>query len=82
MPANHKLANSLADVGLSEFRRQVEYKAKRYACTVTFAPRFFPSSKMCSKCGHVNDNLKLSDRIWTCPACDTVHDRDLNAARN
>jgi putative transposase len=53
MPANHKLANSLADVGLSEFRRQVEYKAKRYACTVTFAPRFFPSSKMCSKCVHI-----------------------------
>jgi putative transposase len=53
MPANHKLANSLADVGLSEFRRQVEYKAKRYACTVTFAPRFFPSSKMCSKYVHI-----------------------------
>jgi putative transposase len=80
--ANHKLANSLADVGFSEFRRQVEYKAKWYACTVQFAPRFFPSSKMCSQCGQINDNLKLSDRIWTCPACGTTHDRDLNAARN
>jgi putative transposase len=80
--ANHKLANSLADVGFSEFRRQVTYKAKRYACTVELAPRFFPSSKMCSKCGQINENLKLSDRIWTCPACGTTHDRDLNAAKN
>ncbi|MBV8316668.1 MAG: transposase [Planctomycetaceae bacterium] len=80
--ANHKLANSLADVGLSEFRRQVQSKATRDACTVEFAPRFFPSSKMCSRCGQINDNLKLSDRIWTCPACGTSHDRDVNAAKN
>ncbi|MBV8229671.1 MAG: transposase, partial [Planctomycetaceae bacterium] len=72
--ANHKLANALADVGFAEFRRQVEYKATRYACKVEFAPRSFPSSKMCFKCGYVNDNLKLSDRIWTCPACGTTHD--------
>jgi len=82
MLANHTLANSLADVGSSEFRRQVAYKAKRHACTVRLAPRFFPSSKMCSECGHVNDNLKLSDRTWTCPACGTVHDRDSNAAKD
>ncbi|MBV8076571.1 MAG: transposase [Planctomycetaceae bacterium] len=82
MLANHKIASSLADVGFSEFRRQVEYKAQRYACTVQLAPRFFPSSKMCSRCGHVNDNLKLSDRTWTCPACGTTHDRDVNAAQN
>ena len=80
--ANHKLANSLADVGLSEFRRQVQSKATRDACTVEFAPRFFPSSKMCSRCGQINDNLKLSDRIWTCPACGTSHDCDVNAAKN
>ncbi|MBV8315359.1 MAG: transposase [Planctomycetaceae bacterium] len=82
MLANHKLANSLADVGFSEFRRQVESKAKRYACTVQLAPRFFPSSKMCSQCGSINDILKLSDRIWTCPACGTTSDRDVNAAKN
>lgn len=82
MLANHKLAGSIADAGFFEFRRQVEYKAKRYACTVESAPRSFPSSKMCSKCGQINDNLKLSDRIWTCPACCTVHDRDVNAAKD
>jgi putative transposase len=53
MLANHKLAGSIADSGFHEFRRQVEYKAKRYACTVTIAPRFFPSSKMCCKCEHI-----------------------------
>lgn len=82
MMANHKLAGSLADAAFYEFRRQVEYKAKRHACKVTDAPRFLPSSKMCSKCGHINDNLKLSDRSWTCPACGAVHQRDPNASYN
>jgi putative transposase len=82
MLANHKLAGSIADAGFFEFRRQVEYKAKRYACEVQFAPRFFPSSKMCSQCGQIHDELKLSNRIWTCPACGTTHDRDVNAAKN
>lgn len=82
MLANHKLAGSIADAGFSEFRRQVEYKAKRYACTVTIAPRFFPSSKTCSSCGHIHEGLTLKDRVWTCPACGTVHERDPNAAMN
>jgi putative transposase len=82
MLANHKIANSLSDVGFNEFRRQVEYKAKRTATVVQFAPRFFPSSKRCSHCGHVHDGLKLKDRVWTCPACGTVHQRDPNAAYN
>ncbi|MBV8382496.1 MAG: transposase [Planctomycetaceae bacterium] len=80
--ANHKIANSFADVGFSEFRRQVKYQAKRHTCAVEFAPRFFPSSKMCSKCGHINEKLERSGRIRTCPACGTSHDRDVNAARN
>jgi putative transposase len=82
MLANHKLAGSIADVGFSEFRRQVEYKANRYACTVTIAPRFFPSSKTCSTCGYIHEGLTLKDRVWTCPACGAVHERDPNAARN
>jgi putative transposase len=82
MMANHKLAGSIADAGFYEFRRQVDYKAKRYACTVTIAPRFFPSSKTCSACGHIHEGLTLKDRVWTCLACGTVHERDPNAARN
>lgn len=82
MMANHKLADALSDAAFHEFRRQVEYKAKRYASKVTPAPRFFPSSKMCSKCGHVNENLTLKDRVWTCPACGAVHQRDPNASYN
>ena len=46
------------------------------------APRFFPSSKLCSKCGQSNENLTLRDRVWTCPACGAVHQRDRNAAQN
>jgi len=44
--------------------------------------RFFPSSKLCSVCGHKNKNLELKDRQWECPMCKTFHDRDINAAIN
>ena len=63
-------------------RRKKRLKAKRYACKVTIAPRFFPSSKLCSKCGQSNENLTLRDRVWTCPECGAVHQRDRNAAQN
>ncbi|MDR1080231.1 MAG: transposase, partial [Deltaproteobacteria bacterium] len=45
-------------------------------------PRFFPSSRTCSACGHVLDELDLKTREWTCPKCGANHDRDVNAARN
>jgi len=82
MMANHKIAGAISGAALFEFRRQIDYKAKRYACKVTIAPRSFPSSKLCSKCGHSNDNLTLRDRVWTCPECGAVHQRDRNAAQN
>src|SRR5208337_1154901 len=63
-------------------RKKKRLKAKRYACKVTIAPRFFPSSKLCSKCGQSNENLTLRDRVWTCPECGAVHQRDRNAAQN
>ena len=44
--------------------------------------RFYPSSKTCSECGWINQELKLSDREWTCNSCGVVHDRDINASRN
>jgi putative transposase len=49
---------------------------------VVVADRFFASSKTCSVCGHKLDDLPLSVREWTCPDCGSIHDRDVNAARN
>jgi putative transposase len=73
---------SVADVGLGELRRQIEYKAAWAGRTVIRVDRFFPSSKTCGACGAVHGDLKLSDRTWRCAACGTHHDRDVNAARN
>ncbi len=82
MVKNRRLARSIADMSFAEFRRQLEYKAAMRGGQVIVADRWFPSSKMCSACGHVLDALPLSVRQWTCPACGATHDRDVNAARN
>jgi putative transposase len=73
---------SVADVGLGELRRQIEYKAQWAGRTVVRVDRFFPSSKTCGACGHLHAELKLSDRRWACGACGTEHDRDKNASMN
>ena len=65
-----------------EFRRQLTSKAGWYGRTVIACDRFFASSKLCSKCGHKLDELRLDVRQWTCPKCGTNHDRDINAAQN
>lgn len=82
MMANRHLARSIADMSFHEFRRQLEYKAERRGGLVVVADRWFPSSKTCSACGSVQDNMPLSVRQWICPDCGASHDRDLNAARN
>lgn len=82
MMKNHKLARALADVSFSEFRRQIEYKARRAGVLVIIADRWFASSKLCSKCGEKNLDLTLKDRYWTCKHCHTEHERDFNAACN
>lgn len=81
MMKNRTLARSLSDLGLYEFRRQLEYKAKWYGCGIAVADRFFPSSKKCHVCGRINDQLTLADRTWQC-RCGAVHDRDFNASKN
>jgi putative transposase len=81
MLKNHHLARAIADVGFYEFRRQLEYKAAWSGSRVCVADRFFPSSKTCHVCGTINDDLTLSDRVWTCD-CGAVLDRDVNAAIN
>ncbi len=81
MMKNHCLAKSIGDVSWGEFIRQLTYKSKWYGKNLLVIGRFEPSSKMCS-CGYVNKDLTLADRKWTCPKCQTTHDRDLLAAQN
>jgi putative transposase len=82
MLKNHHLAQAIADVGFGEFRRQLSYKAAWYGCQVLVASRWEPSSKTCSGCGWVDEDLTLADRMFCCEQCGLVVDRDLNAAIN
>ncbi len=82
MVKNHCLAKSISDVGWGEFVRQLEYKAVWYGRALVKIDKWYPSSKRCFDCGHVLETLSLDVRVWTCPECRVVHDRDLNAARN
>lgn len=79
--ARTKLAKSVLDSALGEFRRQLEYKAVWNRTHLAVIDGWFPSSKLCPDCGALNDALTLADRTWTC-GCGAVHDRDLNAAQN
>jgi len=82
MLKNHCLARALSDVSLSEIRRQLEYKSKWYNTELVLADRFYPSSKRCSRCSTVKENLSLDVRVYCCDACGMSIDRDLNAALN
>lgn len=82
MVKNHRLARSISDVSWGEFRRMLEYKTKWYGSRLFIVPRFFPSSKMCSSCNYVMQELPLSIRWWKCPFCGSEHDREENATEN
>ena len=75
-------SRSIHDAAFSEFRRQLTYKAQWYGRTVIACDRFYPSSKLCSRCGHKLDQLRLDIREWECQKCGAHHDRDINAAQN
>lgn len=81
MMKNHKLAQALSDISIGKFNEILEYKAKWNGVNILRIGRFQPSSKMCS-CGVINNDLKLSDRHWTCSSCNTTHNRDVLASNN
>ena len=80
--ARTRLAKSVHDAGWAALVRLLEEKAERYGRTVVKVGRWFPSSQICSACGVKDGPKPLSVREWTCAACGTAHDRDVNAARN
>ena len=82
MLKNHHLARAINEVGFFRFKQVLVDKANNNDKKVVFVDRFYPSSKTCSVCGYKKQDLKLSDRSWTCPICGTKHDRDINAAVN
>ncbi|MEU8123149.1 RNA-guided endonuclease TnpB family protein [Spirillospora sp. NPDC049024] len=81
MVKNGSLARAISDAAWSEFRSMLEYKAQWYGREVIAIDRWFPSSKLCSVCGALADEMPLNVREWTCD-CGTTHDRDVNAAKN
>ena len=79
MLRNRKLAKSISDVSWSSFVTKLQYKADWYGREIIKIDKWFPSSQICSKCGH---KKPLNIRDWTCPICHTHHDRDINASKN
>jgi putative transposase len=82
MMKNHKLAQAFSDASLGTFYDMLEYKASFNEKKIIKIGRFFASSKTCSKCNYINEELTLKDREWTCKGCGTLHDRDYNASIN
>lgn len=83
MVKNHNLARSISDASWSKFVEFLAYKCSWYGKELVKIDKFFPSSQLCSCCGFKNPDIKNLDvRKWTCPNCQTKHDRDINAAKN
>lgn len=82
MVKNHCLAKSISNQSWYSFIIKLEYKSKRYGGKIEKTNRFYPSSKTCSNCGYINQDLALKDRKWKCPSCNSNLDRDINASKN
>ena len=76
------LGKSVGDLGWGMFVRMLEYKCQKYGKSLVKVDRYYPSSKTCCKCGHIHKELQLSDRIYYCPVCGQIIDRDWQAAIN
>ena len=76
------LARRISDCSWFTFRQLLTYKSELYGCNLIVIPRFYPSSKSCSNCSYIKNNLKLTDREWLCPNCGLTLDRDYNASLN
>ena len=81
MLRNHPLANAIADSGLYECSKQLEYKSELYETQLIIADRWFPSSQLCSEGGH-QQKMTLKKHTFNCQKCDAVKDKDLNVSIN
>jgi putative transposase len=75
-------SRAIHDAAFSEVRRQLTYKSEWYGKILVEVDRWYASTKTCSECRYTLDELRLDQRLWTCPKCGVRHDRDVNAARN
>jgi len=82
MVKNHCLAKSISNQSWYSFITKLEYKSERYSGKIEKTNRFYPSSKTCSNCGYINQDLTLKNREWTCKECGVKHDRDILASQN
>ena len=83
MIKNKRLSKAVQDASWSTFVQMLEYKSNWNNKIVSKIDRFYPSSQECNNCGYINQNIKnLSVREWICPKCGTIHNRDINAAKN
>lgn len=82
MLKNHKLAKSISDASFGSFINMISYKSNEQQRTYIKIGSFYPSSKLCHCCGFKYKGLKLAERFWICPNCNTLLDRDNNAAIN
>lgn len=82
MLKNKYLSKPIQELSLFNFKLMLKYKSEWYGRIFLQVDRYYPSSKLCSVCSEINDDLKLGDNNWTCKKCGTKHSRDLNAAIN
>lgn len=82
MMKNHKLARAISDASWGMLVQMLEYKCNWYGRELVKIDTFFPSSKQCSNCNHIKEELKLSEREWICIECEKKHNRDFNASQN
>jgi putative transposase len=82
MVKNRKLSRAISEQGWYQFKSFLEYKCNWYGRELIIINQWYPSSKTCSSCGSIQTKMPLNIRKWTCPDCGSVHDRDINAAKN